>query len=325
MIISKMVTKKDLDDKVTSMTSMSHGCRLVTKLFKYDNLNRPIECVSINHHDNDNMVDLITIYKNKYDKNNNVVYASTYKPIEDKFAEIYYVYNEYNKIISITKTSNDKSDFKDKFGNVYKVEKVDNKYYETTIFKYDKKGRIILVANTSVDLPNFEFKYEECGDIHRKIINYTTFVYGDSGLNVIDELEYIMRNPKVDEFKYDKNHNLVYKKYYNDKEKYMYYDENNNLIKEQEYCENKLTATSEYFYNDKNKIVKIKATPTDKDKAELIYTYDENDNLISVENESEKVILREYKYDKQGRLVKYSSFGYDYIFDYDGNIPWLEE
>ena len=61
-----------------------------------------------------------------------------------------------------------------------------------------------------------------------------------------------MRNPDVDEFKYDKNHNLVYQKYFNDKEKYMYYDE-------------------------------------------------------------------------QGRLVKYSSFGYDYIFDYDGNIPWLEE
>lgn len=130
-----------------------------------------------------------------------------------------------------------------------------------------------------------------------------------------------MRNPDVDEFKYDKNHNLVYQKYFNDKEKYMYYDENNNLIEEEEYCENKLTVTSEYFYNDKNNIVKIKRAPTDKDKTELIYTYDENDNLISVENEGEKIILREYKYDKQGRLVKYSSFGYDYIFDYDGNIP----
>ena len=97
MIISKMLTKKDLEDKVTSETSSSHGHRLITKLFKYDNLNRPIECVSINHHDNDNIVDLITIYKNKYDKNNNVVYASTYKPIEDKFAEIHYVYNEYNR------------------------------------------------------------------------------------------------------------------------------------------------------------------------------------------------------------------------------------
>ena len=86
MIISKMLTKKDLDDKVTSMSSLSHGHRLITELFKYDNLNRPIECVSINHHDNDN-----------------------------------------------------KSDFKDKFGVVYEVEKVDNKYHETTIFKYDEK------------------------------------------------------------------------------------------------------------------------------------------------------------------------------------------
>ena len=141
MIISKMLTEKDLNNKVTSMTTLFHGRRLITKLFKYDNLNRPIECKSIHHCDN--TIDLITIFKNKYDKNNNVVYASSYNPIKDKFAEIHYVYNEYNKIISIIKTSYAKSDFKDKFGNVYEVEKVDNKYYETTIFKYDEKGRII--------------------------------------------------------------------------------------------------------------------------------------------------------------------------------------
>ena len=81
---------------------------------------------------------------------------------------------------------------------------MDNKYYETTIFKYDEKGRIILVANTSVDLPNFEFKYEEYGDINRVIINDDIFVYGDSGLNILDELKYIMRNPRANEFKYDK-------------------------------------------------------------------------------------------------------------------------
>ena len=203
MIISKMVTKKDLDDKVTSMTSMSHGCKFITKLFKYDNLNRPIECKSINHHDNDNMVDLITIFKNKYDKNNNVIYASSYKPIEDIFTETQYVYDEYNKIKSITKTSNNKSEFKDALGHAYEVEKVDNKYHETSIFKYDEKGRVILFATTA-NLPNFEFKYEEYGDINRVIINDDIFVYGDSGLNILDELKYIMRNPRANEFKYDK-------------------------------------------------------------------------------------------------------------------------
>ena len=85
MIISKMLTEKDLNNKVTSMTTLFHGRRLITKLFKYDNLNRPIECKSIHHCDN--TIDLITIFKNKYDKNNNVVYASSYNPIKDKFAE----------------------------------------------------------------------------------------------------------------------------------------------------------------------------------------------------------------------------------------------
>ena len=321
MIISKMLTKKDLNDKVTSMTSLSHGCKFITKLFKYDNLNLPIECKSINHHDNDNMVDLLTIFKNKYDKNNNVVYASSYKPIEDIFTETQYVYDEYNKIKSITKTSNNKSEFKDALGHAYEVEKVDNKYHETSIFKYDEKGRVILFATTA-NLPNFEFKYEEYGDINRVIINDDIFVYGDSGLNILDELKYIMRNPRANEFKYDKNHNLVYKKYFNDKEKYMYYDEHDNLINEPGYYENKLRVTSDYLYNDKNNIIKISTILIGKHKTELIYNYDENDNLLTVEND--KVIEREYKYDKQGRLVKYSSFGYDYIFDYEGGIPWIE-
>ena len=115
MIISKMLTEKDLNNKVTSMTTLFHGRRLITKLFKYDNLNRPIECKSIHHCDN--TIDLITIFKNKYDKNNNVVYASSYNPIKDKFAEIHYVYNEYNKItiadVAITKSEQEEHNVKE--------------------------------------------------------------------------------------------------------------------------------------------------------------------------------------------------------------------
>mgnify|MGYP004601410761 FL=1 len=102
----------------------------------------------------------------------------------------------------------------------------------------------------------------------------------------------------------------------------MYYDENDNLIKEQVYYENKLRVTSDYLYNDKNNIIKISTILIGKSKTELIYNYDENDNLLTVEDSN--VIQREYKYDKQGRLVKYSSFGYDYIYDYEGGIPWIE-
>lgn len=267
--------------------------------------------------------DMITLINKTYLENNGNILRNTY----GNGHELSYEYDFFDRIKSIHKMDGTYQYKYDNNGNIAKV--LSNNYTEK--YKYDIASRIYQykfnnfginyvynsnnnvikkhyslddithtlentlndseeVINVKLDNKEANYTYDELGRlVSRDIEGYhTEYCYLSNGKRTTNLINKIVNNMDKYEYKYDKLNNITD----------IYY--NNELIKH-------------YEYNIYNELIK----ESNCDNNEIIYTYDELGNLITV---SENSIVKTYEYENTNwsdQLTKYNDE--NIVYDDIGN------
>ena len=188
-----------------------------------------------------------------------------------------YVYDNYGSVIS-------------------KVEK-QGKYTNETTFEitYDNDGRKLSSVcryNGSVRTKE-EWSYYADGTVKQHIrkddSEVTTTDYNENGyeIKIVVNKDYTNELVSHDEYAYDDKGNMISEKSYNITEEYWSetkysYDEAGNLTKKQWFKDDAVKGTNEYIYNEYGRLDKIIDYVKESSyNYEIVYTYDENDNLLN--------------------------------------------
>lgn len=161
-------------------------------------------------------------------------------------------------------------------------------------------------ASIGDEYQNFEWKYDENGNVVRFISTY-----GSGSIQIC-------------EYEYDSNNNCTRRTYiYNDgstsEDNISYfYDSKGNItekVKTSEYG----TDTYTYIYDANNKLIKATRTSSSWGTAIMNYSYDAQGNVIKVgeRESSDTYTYYFYEYDNNGNIVKISKDGYNYWQEYD--------
>ncbi len=195
----------------------------------------------------------------------------------------------------------------DQYGNmISKVEKSGNHINEYTWeITYDEAGRK-LASNSKNERE--EWSYYADGTLKQHIsknsFGVTTTDYDENGheIKIVESKEYTNELISHKEFAYDDNGNMTSEKTFNVNEEYWHeakytYDDASNLIKKQWIKEDTILSTDEYVYNEYGRLdTIISYNKEDWYNYEIVYTYDENDNLIRESWKDEDGIFTDIEY-----------------------------
>ena len=140
--------------------------------------------------------------------------------------------------------------------------------------------------------------------ISKNSFGVTTTDYDENGheIKIVESKEYTNELISHKEFAYDDNGNMTSEKTFNVNEEYWHevkytYDDASNLIKKQWIKEDTILSTNEYVYNEYGRLdTIISYNKEDWYNYEIVYTYDENDNLIRESWKDEDGIFTDIEY-----------------------------